>query len=178
MSTPVSNDLTGKLKATDLLVESIKSILTISIILISGLLAYIGTVGKGQLCWQNISALTFLFIACILSIININSLLNKVYRSEFDAVMNAGVKKIYIALSLSLLLGLGFGSLYILTCARCSNSGVIKSTDQMVIQQGAISIPDNFSTTVKIEQESGDVKVVTINETKANKTAQMRSNQQ
>lgn len=172
MSTPVSNELIGKQKAIDLLVESIKSILTLSTILISGLLAYIGTVGSGHLCWQNISALTFLFLACILSIININSLVNKVYRSEFDAVMNNEVKIINVALSFSLLLGLGFGSWYILTCTPETRSVYLKNTGQMIIQQGAISIPDNFSTEVKIEKESGEVKVITINETKANKSLQ------
>ena len=172
MSTPASDQLAGKQKAIDLLVESIKSILTLSTILISGLLAYIGTVGSGQLGWQNISALTFLFIACILSIININSLVNKVYRNEFDAVMDSEVKIINIILSISLLLGLAFGALYILTCSRSNDSIVLKNTDQMTIQQESISIPDNFSTTVKIVKESGAVKVVTINETAANKKVQ------
>lgn len=167
MSTPVKESLTeDKHKAIDLLVESIKAILTLSTILISGLLAYIGTVGGGLLCWQNITALSFLFLSCILSIININSLVNKVYRGEVDAVMDSEVKIINVVLSLSLLFGLGFSSWYIFTCLPASNPNNKTNNSHMIIQRDSIEIPDNFSTTIKIEKEAGNIKTVIINEKK------------
>lgn len=170
MSTPVKEILAGKHKAIDLLVESIKAILTLSTILISGLLAYIGTVGGGILCWQNITALSLLFVSCILSIININSLVNKVYRGEDDAVMDKEVKIINVVLSLSLLLGLVFGSWYIFTCPPASNQSLKTNNSHMIIHRESIEIPDNFSTTIRIEKEAGDIKTVIINEKKdANK---------
>lgn len=151
-----------KLKSIDLLVESVKSVLTLSTAAIAALLAYIGTIGGGKINKWNLLALVFLFSASITSILNINSLINKVYKGDEEAIMNKEVRGLNIFLSLSLVFGLILSAIYILSCEP-EKTKISVPEKHLHIDSSSINVPPDFTTKVIIEKDNSEIKNVIIN---------------
>jgi hypothetical protein len=145
--------------------------LALSTASIAALLAYIGTVGGGVKNTWNILALVFLFIASVTSILNINSLINKVYSGDDEAIKNKEVKILNWILSLALLLGLCFSAFYILSCKPSDKKNMVGS-NRLYVDSDCVSVPSNFTGSVTIEKEGGDIKRVIVNEGSKTKASQ------
>ena len=102
-----------KAKATDLVVESLKLIVTIATLFLGALIAYSTNTPEPELRWLFYISLTLLVLCAILSILNINSLINKIYREEEDAIRQTEAIVLNAASALCLIAGLVTSSIYI-----------------------------------------------------------------
>lgn len=107
----------AKIKATDMLTESLKLIVTIATIFFGGLLTYRSTITAPLIEWAYYCSLSLLASSSILSVININSLISKIYRGEDGAIKSREVKLLNSSSMLTLFMGIAFGA-YFLTAQQ------------------------------------------------------------
>ena len=103
----------ARIKATDYLVESLKLIVTLSTILFGGLLAYSAKSSLLILGWSFYVSLMGFLLSAITSIVSINSIINKIYRCEDDAIQQPRVKVVVIFSVLFLLVGMVIGAIFL-----------------------------------------------------------------
>jgi hypothetical protein len=162
MGTPAEESL--KPKAIDILVESIKLCFTLSTVSIAGLLGYIGSIGKGVFGGFAITALSLFLLTCILSVFNINTIINKVHRCNSETIMHPEVKFVYSAISLLLLSGLVFSGLYISSQRSMPNSTRPTAPESVTVTDDSIVIPNNFKTGIVITKDNNKIIKVSITE--------------
>jgi hypothetical protein len=139
-----------KVKATDYLLESIKLIVTIATILFGGLLAYAPNAISHDREWAFNLALTLFALSAISGVFNINSIINKIFRSDEDAIRTAEVKTLNILSTASLALGMGFGA-----CFLSDQHPVTKKTDkevQTTISESEITVNGETKSTIEIQK--------------------------
>lgn len=151
----------NKLKAADTLTESLKLIVTISTIFFGGLLAYRSNVATPAALWTYYSALGLLALSSILSVLNINSLINKIYRGEDELVKNKEVKGLNIFASLALLLGIAFGAWFLSEQTPGSSTPATQSST--VITDSNILVGKDVTAVINVKKNSsGKIDEVTI----------------
>ena len=150
------------IKAVDLLTESIKLIVTIATILFGGLLAYGANLTQITNPFSFYGGLSLLAMSSILSVININSLINKVNRNEDDAIKNGTVKTINVLASLSLLFGIAAGAYFLLNSPPSKGLAIAPSQNTR-ITNSEIIIGTSDEAVIKVEKnQNGDITVVDI----------------
>ncbi|MBO2671652.1 hypothetical protein [Shewanella algae] len=100
-----------KSKATDYLTESLKTLVTISTIFIGGLIAFQANkeITSGLFYWS-LAAFT---ISAFTSVLNINSIINKIYRSEKEAIQSSEAKILSACSLLCFIAGVVLSAIYI-----------------------------------------------------------------
>ncbi len=142
----------NKLKATDTLTESLKLIVTISTIYFGGILAYRSNLSTPGALWSYYSALSFLAISAILSVANINSLINKLYRGEEDLIKDKEVKRLNIFASFSLLLGVISGAWFL--SEQTQEPPELNTSSSTVITDSSIAVGKDNTSVIKIKKDS------------------------
>lgn len=151
-----------KIKATDYLIESIKLIVVVVTIFMTGLLTFHEQVNETNIYFFY-SSILFFAITLIISILNLNVLINKVYRSEEDAIKQKDTKNCFIYLLLALIIGIISAGIF-LYCVSNSNMKITINTGQISIMNDEIVIDSNFTNKVKILKfYDGTIKEVIIN---------------
>jgi hypothetical protein len=133
-----------KLKATDILVESIKLLFAISTLFFGGLLTYRSSITEPiniRLC--DIALLSFA-LSSIFSVLNINSLIGKIFRSESDAIKETEVKVLNVLSMLALLLGMALGAIFLSSQKNKSEDNKSSSVEQTVISDSQIILGKNI----------------------------------
>ena len=151
-----------KIKATDYLIESLKLMVTISMLFIGGLVAYGGYIGYILNKKYFYSSIVLLLISSLLSVVNINSIINKVYSGNESAIRDNEVRIINFISIFALLLGVLFGSISVLktryTSTSISNFNSTVITDEKVVI-GTADLP-----TIKIiKNNDGQIHSIEIN---------------
>jgi hypothetical protein len=134
-----------KLKATDILVESIKLIFTISTIFFGGLLTYRSSISEPINLWACNTALFLFTLSSICSILNINSLIGKIFRSENDAIKKADVKFLNVISLLALLAGMILGAIFLSSQQQnnISSQKDVKAVEKTAIPDGQTIISES-----------------------------------
>lgn len=149
----------NKIKATDYLTESLKLIVTIATILFGGLLAYRSNISVPIDIWSYYVSLSLLAMSSVVSVANINSLINKMFRGEEDAIKQKEVKSLNIASIFSLFVGIFFGAWFLSVQTQPSSI----NTNGTVITDSSISIGKDILSTIKIvKNKDGKILEVTI----------------
>jgi len=91
LEVPIDQD---KIRATDYLIESLKLIVLIATILMTGLLTFQEQVNISNK-YYFYTAITLWLITLIWSVINLNLLITKIYRSEEDAIKQKDTKNTF-----------------------------------------------------------------------------------
>jgi hypothetical protein len=152
-----------KAKATDLVVESLKLIVTIATLFLGALLAYSSNVTSPVIKWAFYTALSSFVICSIFSILNINSLINKLYREEDDAIMQSEAKILNIISALALIIGLITTSIYIKYNPVNTKTPSSTSPATTVISDDQIVVGADVKTPIQIRRnESGKIEEVII----------------
>lgn len=150
-----------KIKATEFLIESLKLIVAISTLLFGGLLAYGSnvTVINGKTPYY--LSLGALALSSILSVININSLINKIFRGEVEAIRDKTVKGLNLCSSISLLVGIIAGAFFLSHPQSSSlRSSVSANT---IITESEIIVGNDTATTIEISKgKDGKIEKVLI----------------
>ncbi|WP_419766959.1 hypothetical protein [Arcobacter sp.] len=156
---PIDQD---KIKATDYLIESLKLIVVVVTILMTGLLTFHDQVNTSNKYYFYIS-IFFWLITLVWSIINLNLLINKVYRSEEDAIKQKDTKSTFTCVTITLFLGIVFGIIFLFNLSSSNQKNTIQA-NQISITNQTIIIDGNFSKKIKIMKfEDGSIKEITIN---------------
>lgn len=156
--TPITQD---KLKATDILVESIKLLVTIATIFFGGLLAYGSNVSTPIRVWSYHTALILFVVCSVSSVVNINTLIGKIYRSEADAIKRGDVKFVNIISMLSLLGGTFFGAIFLLSQQPSTQKS--SNSTQTVISESQITVGSGDQPNIKvIKDANGHINEVSI----------------
>lgn len=151
----------NKIKATDYLTESLKLIVSIATLLFGGLLAYRSNISEPIGIWGYYTSLSLLAISSIVSVANINSLINKIYRGEEDAIMSKEVKGLNFASIFTLFSGIVFGAWFL--SAQTQEPPKSASTENTVISDSSITVGKDIGSTVKIiKSTDGKISEVTI----------------
>ena len=150
-----------KIKATDYLTESLKLIVAIATILFGGLLAYRSNIETPISIWAYYASLALLELSSIVSVANINSLINKMYRGEEDAIKNNEVKTLNVASIVTLFTGIVFGAWFLSVQTQANSKA--GSTNGTVISDSSITVGKEINSTVKvIKNKDGKISEVTI----------------
>jgi hypothetical protein len=130
------------------LTESLKLIVVIATILFGGLLAYRSNIAAPIGVWAYYVSLALLASSSILSVTNINSLINKVYRGEEDAIKKKEVKVLNFACIATLFSGIAFGAWFL----SVQSQMILESpgADAIVISDESIAIGKEIRATVKV----------------------------
>lgn len=151
----------NKLKATDYLTESLKLVVAIATILFGGLLAYRSNISAPTGIWAYYTSLALLALSSIVSVANINSLINKIYRGEETAIKNSEVKALNVASILTLFSGIIFGAWFL--SAQTQNNPRAANADGTVISDSTITVGKDISSVVKVvKNKDGKISEVTI----------------
>ena len=151
----------NKIKATDYLTESLKLIVAIATILFGGLLAYRSNIPVPISIWSYYLSLGLLAISSVVSVANINSLINKMFRGEEDAIKEKEVKGLNIASILSLFAGIFFGAWFLSVQTQSKPSPI--NTKCTVITDSSIIVGKDITSTIKIvKNKDGKISEVTI----------------
>lgn len=152
----------NKVKATDFLTESLKLIVTISTIFFGALLAYRSSLVSPNDIWSYYLSLGLLILSAILSVANINSLINKMYRGEDNAIKETEVKVLNILATLSLFIGI-FSGAWFLTKQIPAKVSKLNGSDTTIISDSSISVGKENKSIIKvIKGANGKISEVTI----------------
>lgn len=145
-----------KVKASDYLLESIKLIVTLATIFFGGLLAYAPNATSHTREWAFNLALTLFALSAIFGVFNINSIINKIFRGEEDAIRTNETKALNILSTGFLAFGMGFGAWFL-----SDQHPVTKKTDkedQTTISESEITVGGETKSTIEIQKnESGKI---------------------
>ena len=159
LEVPIDQD---KIKATDYLTESLKLIVVVVTILMTGLFTYHEQVNASNK-YYFYGSISFWLITLIWSIINLNLLINKVYRGEEDAIKQSDTKSTFTWVTLTLIIGI-VSAMFFLFSLSDSNKEQTIQTNQILITNDGIIIDGNFSGKIKILKfKDGIIKEVVIN---------------
>lgn len=159
LEVPIDQD---KIKATDYLTESLKLIVVVVTILMTGLLTFHDQVNASNKYYFYISII-FWLITLIWSIINLNLLISKVYRSEEDAIKQSDTKSTFTYVTVALIVGI-ISAIFFLSSLSDSNKEQTIQTNQISITDDGIIMDGNFSRKIKILKfKDGTIKEVIIN---------------
>ena len=154
---------TNKIKATDYLIESLKLITVIVTILITGMLTFQSQINNSNKIYFYIS-IFFWMITLVLSVINLNLLINKIYRGEEDAIKQKDTKTTFVIASFSLFFGMISAIIFLYNNIPTSNKMNKVQKNQILITNDTIIMDSNFSKKIKIIKfKEGSIKEVTIN---------------
>jgi hypothetical protein len=143
-----------KLKATDYLTESLKTITAISTIFIGGLIAYQSEEYRiSLLFWLSLALFT---LSALFSVFCINSIINKVFRGDIESIQKGEVK-ILTLLSLLTLLGGITTSAFFISEKKQSNDGV--EDRKLHLDENKLSINKEFEGTVTLNDEGKIIKI-------------------
>lgn len=158
----------GKLKATDYLVESLKLIVTLSTIFFGGLLAYRTNLHNPDTLWAYYSALIAFAFSSVLSITNINSLINKIFKGDEDAIQHKEAKTLNILATFTLFIGIAFGAVFLSKQPTVLN---VSTQDRgAVITDDTININGEIASNIIVKKDgNGKISTVTITPKMANK---------
>ena len=151
----------SKIKATDFVVEALKLIVTLSTIFFGGLLAYRANISSPSLIWSYYAALGLMALSAILSIANINSLINKVYRNEENAIQQTEAKVLNVLATLTLLSGMGFGAVFLSSQSIPGKPPQIN--DQTTITDSQVVVSGEVKSNIQVTRGSnGKITNITI----------------
>lgn len=151
----------NKIKATDYLTESLKLIVAIATILFGGLLAYRSNIATPISIWSYYLSLGLLAISSVVSVANINALINKIYRGEEDAIKADEVKNLNIASIISLFSGIVFGAWFLSVQSQYKTAPI--NTNSTVISDTSITVGKDIGAIVKVvKNKDGKITGVTI----------------
>lgn len=151
----------AKTKATDYVVESLKLIVTLSTIFFGGLLAYRANLNAPYLLWAYYSSLAAFSFSAIFSVANINSLINKIFRGDEDAIQHKEAKALNVLAIITLFSGIGFGAAFL--SKQPDTSTTPSHIKGAIITDAQISIGAEIESNVEIKKDSnGKISTVTI----------------
>ena len=160
-------EIKHKIKATDYLIESLKLMVTISMLFIGGIVAYSGYVDFNLNTKFFYISISLLILSSLSSVFNINSIINKIYGGNEEAIRVTEVRVINAVSIISLLLGISFGIYSILDSDRHLNDMSISSNKSTVISDSKIIIGSAELPSIKIDKtEEGKIKSIEINKGK------------
>lgn len=149
-----------KLKSADMLTESLKLVVTISTILLGALVAYRSSLGSVTALGSYYFSVGALILCSILCVLNINSLINKIYDGKNDAIKETEVKFLNISSWLALCLGVGVGLWFL---SEQQSKPINISDDITSIADSNIVIGSKNQSVIKItKDDSGKIKEVTV----------------
>jgi len=126
-----------QIKATDYLIESLKLMVTISMLFIGGIVTYGGYLGYLLNKKYFYISVSFLVFSSLMSVININSLINKLYDGKYDAIRSKEVRIINAISILTLLVGIIMGIYSVLSTEQdekqSTNCRLTVITDEKII---------------------------------------------
>jgi hypothetical protein len=137
------------LKAIDIAVESLKTIVTISTIGFTGLLTY-GAYFPSAIGVLFYSSLCSLFLASVLGLFSINAIINKVFRKDADAINKGDFRWLNIFSILSMIAGLVLGFFFFINIK--STPTLTSNTNSTIISDDKIILSDKLSTKIVIEK--------------------------
>lgn len=141
-----------KAKATDYVVESLKLIVTLSTIFFGGLLAYRTNVSAPSLLWSYYTSLAVFALSAIISIANINSLINKVFREDEDAIQHKEAKALNVLAMISLLAGMVFGAIFLSSQTIAKQQPL--QDNQSVITDAQIIVNGEVKSNIAVKKDS------------------------
>ena len=151
----------GRIKATDYLIESLKQIFSLATIFFVGLLAYRSTLSSHELNWTYYTALGLLAACSLFSVVNINSLISKIYRGEDAAIYTSEAKFLNCLVILLLGFGLGFAAYFFSNIG--SNDEVAVGVNQSMISDDKVVVDGNVQSNIEIvKDDSGKIKRINI----------------
>ncbi len=158
----------AKMKATDFVVESLKLIVTLSTIILGGLLAYRATLVNPSMLGAYYSSLIALAISAILSVANINSLINKIFREDEDAIQHKEAKTLNVLATLALLIGIVSAALFLSN--QPIQVKVESQSSNTVITDTQIIIGNETQSNIEVKKNNdGKIDTVVISPKAANK---------
>ena len=144
------------IKSVELLTESIKTLIGLSTLVFAGLAAY-GTAHQEILAdWRYIFAIIFLLLSALAGIVNINALINKVNKSDNDAIWKKDVVLFNILMSVLFILGLGFIALLAIYGDRQSIS-IEGGEDYIIISGENIKVGSNVKASLEIKKSPSGI---------------------
>jgi hypothetical protein len=149
-------------KATDFVVEALKLLVTIATLFFGALLAY-ATSARPVLGSAYYAAL-ILFVACsVLSVMNIHSLVNKLYRGEEDAIMQREAKILNALAAVTLIGGLIAAALFILRPSTPKSPATPADPKIAIISDQQVTIGSEVKTKIRITKDStGKINEITV----------------
>jgi hypothetical protein len=152
----------NQIAASNILVESIKLIFTISTVYIGAFFAYAQNANRGWLFWMAISLLT---ATSILSIWVINIIVNQIWDNSEQNIMANSVRISFVAVAFLLFLGIGT-SLYHIQESKSykTNESHLVSPSSVIIKDGEVVVTDSSRAKIKIEKTNGVISVISINQ--------------
>ena len=150
-----------EVKATDYLIESLKLMVTISMLFIGGIVAYGGYIGYSLNKKLFYSSIFLLVISSLLSVVNINSIINKIYAGKQDAIRTREVRLISFFSIITLLIGILLGSISILEYSYQPNK--ISTSNSTIITDKEIIIGSSELPPIKIiKNQDGHIQSIEI----------------
>ncbi len=151
----------GRIKATDYLIESLKQIFSLATIFFAGLLAYRSTLTTNELNWTFYTALSFLAACALFSVVNINSLISKIYRGEDEAIYSSEAKFLNCLVILMLGFGMGFAAYFF---SNIGSQGELAAVvNQSVISDDKVIVDGKVQSNIEvIKGDSGKIKRINI----------------
>ncbi|GAA5140059.1 hypothetical protein [Alloalcanivorax gelatiniphagus] len=151
-----------KIKATDYLTESLKTLVTICAIFIGGLIAFQS--GKAVTNKSFYWAVGLFSASAFVSVLNINSIINKVYRSNYLAIQTTETKLLSFFSLLLFVTGVALSAVYM-----SNDNSELKITRvgaKLVMDKHELMIGKDF---IGVINFNDDGNVVTIDAKAANK---------
>lgn len=150
-----------QIKAAEVLMESLKLLVTLSTVFFGGLLAYRTGLDFPVAMWSYYISISLLVASAILSVVNIKALINKIHRDDADAIKRSDVKLLNVLASLSLLAGIGAGAYFL--SANTHRKAKPSTPESTHISDSSISIGTNLNVSVEVKKDSsGKIQMVTI----------------
>lgn len=151
----------NQLKALDVLTESLKLIVTISTIFFGGLLAYRSSLNQPVAINFYYASIISLVSSSIVSVTNINSLINKINRGDDNILNMIEVKSLNTISILLLLAGISLGAWFLSEQTQSSQAHV--ASDTTTISDTVITVGSKNTSLIKItKNEQGKLTEVTI----------------
>lgn len=142
----------NRIKSIEIVIESLKLYIALATLLFGGLLTLIGFNFNSKFAWTGTVALILFLLAIIMSVLTVNSLINKVYRNDDEAIKRKDSIFLNFLSIILLLSGMIFGSVFILNKQENKLSPI--DIDNVLIEGDKITIPSDIKQKVKIVRDS------------------------
>jgi len=152
----------NQISASNILVESIKLVFTISTVYIGAFFTYAQSDNRDWSFWL---AIVFLTATSILSIWSINAIVNKIWDGCDRNIMADSVRYSFMAAAFLLFSGIGI-SLYHIRSVKTSTKSELHqlAPSSIRINDGEVIVTDSLKTKIKIERMNGKITTILINQ--------------
>ena len=152
-----------RVKAAEFLIESLKLMVTISMLFIGGIVAYGGYIDFRLDCKYFYISISLLVVSSLLSVLNINSIINKIYAGNTEAIRATEVRVINAISIIALVFGISFGIFSILNSNIEPINKTVLGTHSTIITDSQISIGNNPLPPLKRIKKNGKIQSVEVN---------------